>query len=212
MATVYALAFAVLGLVIMHSSLVVWTALVLPGPVARARVRLETRPVASFFAGLAFFVLTVLAYGGFRMLLDNWTSTVADILQSVTGAMHLPRFHNDEYIIANCAAWPVLGAPTMVGWIIGGGAVAGLCRPSPLFDARRPTAVGTAAGGVGAELCLFLAGGWLVSVPSGDGIDVDRGWAFGHSASACLGGRSRIDRWQIDHPTRTATVRVGVGL
>jgi hypothetical protein len=167
MATVYALAFAVCGLVIMHASLVIWTALVLPGPVARARGRLETKPVTSFFAGLSFLALTVLAYGGFRMLLDDLTIFVANVVQNANAVMHLPRFHNDEYIIANCIAWPVLGAPTMVGWIIGGAALAPVFagRARTLMQDDRPL-LALVLGALTQSFAYFLpAVGWFLFFP-----------------------------------------------
>ena len=129
MATVYSMTFTVLGLVVMYSSLLVWTALILPAPVARARVRLETRPVASFFAGLGFFLLTVLGYAGFLLLRNPWMVTLDESLQQVAGALQFTRFYNDAFILANCAAWP-LAAPAMVGWIIGGGGALRSCLPA----------------------------------------------------------------------------------
>jgi hypothetical protein len=167
MATVYAAAFAVIGLVLMHSSLVIWTALVLPIPVARARLRIETRPVASFFAGLAVLLLTALVFGGFLILRDNWTNVIADVVQRVCGVLHFPRFHNDEYIIANCAAWPLLAAPALVGWIVGGAAFAQLfaTRARALMHDDRPFLALT-LGAITESFGFFLpAAGWFVFLP-----------------------------------------------
>ncbi len=114
MATVYAVTFAVLGLVVMYSSLVVWTALILPGPVARARARLEAKPVASLFAGIGFIGLTVLAFAGFLLIRNPWMVALDNGIESASNSLQFNRFYNDAYILANCAGWP-LAAPAMVG-------------------------------------------------------------------------------------------------
>ncbi len=167
MATVYAVTFVVLGLVVMYSSLVVWTALVLPGPVARARTRIETRPVASFFAGLAIFVLTVLALCGFFAAATIGWSSSPTSFSRVSDSLQFNRFHNDEYIIANCAAWPLLAAPAMVGWIIGGAAFAQLfaSRARALMRDDRPL-LALILGAITESFAFFLpAAGWFVFLP-----------------------------------------------
>jgi len=166
MATVYAVTFTVLGLVVMYSSLIVWTALVLPAPVARARARLEARPVASFFAGLGFFLLTVLAYVGFLIVRNLWMVALTDGLQWSSDRLQFGRFYNDVVILANCAAWP-LAAPAMVGWIIGGAAFAQLfaARARPLMHEDRPL-LALILGAFVESFAFFLPPvGWFVFLP-----------------------------------------------
>ena len=75
--------------------------------------------MASFFAGLVFFLLTALALPAFCSfaILGWWPWTVA--CSTPPTPLQFTRFYNDAFILANCAAWP-LAAPAMVGWIIGG--------------------------------------------------------------------------------------------
>jgi hypothetical protein len=167
MATVYAVTFTVLGLVVAYSSLLVWTALILPAPVARARARLETRPVASFFAGLGFFLLTVLAFGGFLLVRNAWMVVLSDSLQRAADALQFTRFYNDVFILANCAAWPVVGAPAMVGWIIGGAGFAQMfaARARPLMHNDRPL-LALILGATAESFAFFLPPvGWFIFLP-----------------------------------------------
>lgn len=167
MATVYAVTFTVLGLVVTYSSLLVWTALLLPAPVARARARLETRPVACFFAGLGFFLLTVLAFAGFLLIRNAWMVVLSDSLQRAADALQFSRIHNDVFIFANCAVWPVVAAPAMVGWIIGGAAFAQMfaARARPLMHDDRPL-LALILGAVMESLAFFLPPvGWFVFLP-----------------------------------------------
>jgi hypothetical protein len=166
MATVYSVTFAVLGLVVMYSSLLVWTALVLPAPVARARSRLEARPVASFFAGLGFFLLTVLGFAGFLLIRNPWMVALDHGLQQAALTLQFTRFYNDAFILANCAAWP-LAAPAMVGWIIGGAAFAQLfaTRARALMHEDRPL-LALALGAITESFAFFLPPvGWFVFLP-----------------------------------------------
>jgi hypothetical protein len=166
MATVYSVTFAILGLVVMYSSLLVWTALILPAPVGRARARLEARPVACFFAGLGFFLLTVLGYAGFLLLRNPWMVALDDSLQQAAGSLQFTRFYNDAFILANCAAWP-LAAPAMVGWIIGGAAFAQLFanRARALMHDDRPL-LALALGAITESFAFFLPPvGWFVFLP-----------------------------------------------
>ncbi len=166
MATVYSVTFTVLGLVVMYSSLVVWTALILPAPVARARSRVESRPVASFFAGIGFFLLTALAFAGFLLVRNAWLVALDNGIQHASDALQFNRFYNDAFILANCAAWP-LAAPAMVGWIIGGAAFAQLFanRAQSLMRDDRPL-LALILGAVTEGFAFFLpAVGWFVFLP-----------------------------------------------
>ncbi|HEX4143286.1 MAG TPA: hypothetical protein VHY91_07030 [Pirellulales bacterium] len=166
MATVYTVTFTVLGLVVMYSSLVVWTALILPAPVARARARLEAKPVASFFAGLAFFLLTLLAYVGFLVIRNPWLAPVDESLQRASGILQFNRFYNDAYIVLNCVAWTV-AAPAMVGWIIGGAGFAQLfaSRARTLMHEDRPL-LALGLGAITASFAFFLPPvGWFLFLP-----------------------------------------------
>jgi hypothetical protein len=59
MANVLTAVWFVIGFIVFHTSLLVWTALMLPNPVERARQRVERKPVASFFTGALFAVATI---------------------------------------------------------------------------------------------------------------------------------------------------------
>jgi len=151
MATVYSVTFAVLGLVVMYSSLLVWTALILPAPVGRARARLESKPVG---------------YAGFLLLRNPWMVALDDGLQQAAGSLQFTRFYNDAFILANCAAWP-LAAPAMVGWIIGGAAFAQLFanRARALMHDDRPL-LALALGAITESFAFFLPPvGWFVFLP-----------------------------------------------
>jgi hypothetical protein len=166
MAQVYSLTFAVLGLVVMYSSLLVWTALILPAPVARARARLEARPVASFFAGLGFFLLTVVCYVVFLLVRNSWLVVLDDRMQQAAVALQFQRFYNDAYIVTNCLAWP-MAAPVMVGWIVGGAGFAQLfaTRARALMHEDRPL-LALALGAITESFAFFLPPvGWFVFLP-----------------------------------------------
>ncbi|HTU24851.1 MAG TPA: hypothetical protein VMF30_05610 [Pirellulales bacterium] len=166
MASVYSVTFAVLGLVVMYSSLLVWTALILPAPVSRARARLEARPVASFFAGLVVFLLTVLLYVGFLLIRGRWLAFVDDALNDLASRLQYGRFYNDAYKISNGFAW-LLAAPAMIGWIVGGAGFAQLfaTRARALMHEDRPL-LALALGALTQSFAFFLpALGWFLFLP-----------------------------------------------
>lgn len=59
MGVVIGFVWLVIGYVLMQTSIQVWTALMLPNPVERARQRIVRKPYASFFVGLAFWGASV---------------------------------------------------------------------------------------------------------------------------------------------------------
>src|SRR5688572_10794095 len=63
MANVLGVVWFVVAFVIAQTSMMVWTALVLPNPVARARRRIEAAPRSTFFLGAAFWILTLVFAG-----------------------------------------------------------------------------------------------------------------------------------------------------
>ena len=149
-----------------YSSLVVWTALILPAPVARARTRLETRPVASLIAGIGFFLLTLLVYGGFLLVRHSWLVFLSNQLDQASASLQFGRFYNDVYILGNFVAWP-LAAPAMAGWVIGGAGFAQMfaTRARSLMHEDRPL-LALVLGATSESLAFFLpAVGWFVFLP-----------------------------------------------
>jgi hypothetical protein len=60
MANVLTVVWFIIGWTAMQTGLMVWLALMLPQRVGRARERVETAPVRTFFVGAAFWIVTVL--------------------------------------------------------------------------------------------------------------------------------------------------------
>ncbi len=176
MASVLSIVFAVIGAIVLHAGLLVWTALVLPRPVERARQRLESRPIKSFVVGLAtlgaFLAMACLFFlfrGTLMIGMDN-------TLQFLYDTLHVTRFYNDAWIFANAILW-LLMSPVMAAGILGGAAFAQLfaIRARPLMRDDRPLmgltwgAICTAAGYfvpfVGWYLYLPIVG--LISIGAG---------------------------------------------
>jgi hypothetical protein len=118
----------------------VWTALMLPNPVGRAQVRLERRPVATFFLGAAVWLVTLLVA----------TSLLKE----------------GRHGLLQLMGW-IITIPAFAASVIGGGAWAQLVgsriRVKMNHEAQIPALVGGA-------LCTALSGflpviGWVVFFP-----------------------------------------------
>lgn len=140
MANVLTFVWLVIAYIVTSTALMVWTALMLPRPVAAARRRLETRPGRSFGMGLLFWIVTMF----FAM----------SLLKEGRGA-HL------QFL-----GWIVM-APGLASSVIGGAAfaelVAARLRPQMRTEAPLPALIGGA-------LCTTLSGllplvGWVVFFP-----------------------------------------------
>ena len=140
MANVLTVVWLVIAYVVASTSIMVWTALMLPNPVERAQYRLEQRPVASFFIGAAVWFVTILFAS-------------ALLKEGRHGLLQL-------------MGW-LIAIPTLAASVIGGGAWAQLLgnriRPKLQSEAQIPALVGGA-------LCTALSGfvpiiGWVVFFP-----------------------------------------------
>lgn len=164
MANVFANAFAVIGVVIMLSSLLVWTAYILPRPVSRALQRLETNPWQSFFAGLV-----VLAMAGatfylalsMRAKLREQLETLFDVLTKYAG---VARTNGDAGTLAHELLYITI-IPFVIALVIGGAAFARLFAQRADAAGNRPVA--SLVGGafvLSAAIFLPLVG-WFVFLP-----------------------------------------------
>jgi hypothetical protein len=139
-ANVLTVVWIVIGYVVTNASLLIWAALMLPNPVERARQRLETKPVASFFLGMLFWAVTAVFSGA---MLQNNTPGPVKLL-----------------------GW-LLAGPMLAGSVIGGAAFARLLagRIQPRTSNGSPIQAL-----VGGALCTTMAAlvpviGWFVFLP-----------------------------------------------
>lgn len=166
MANVLAVVAFVLGVVVTASCLVVWVAVLVPGPVRRARDRLETAPLLCFVWGafavsVTFIAITLLfpqRDAGFRLL--------SDILAELSATLGLPRFSNDYRILTHITGWLAL-APIMIWWVLGGAGLASLFANRMRPESHGPFRVGAiACGAVCTYFSYFLPfAGWFVFLP-----------------------------------------------
>jgi hypothetical protein len=140
MANVLTVVWLVIAWVVMQTCIQVWTALMLPNPVERARQRLERKPVASLSLGVLFWGLTLLV-------------GMALVKEGNPGGLQL-------------FGWLVI-SPMLASSIIGGAAFAELVgsRIRPRMQSGSPMVAL-----VGGALCTTLAGllpviGWVVFLP-----------------------------------------------
>lgn len=164
MANVLAGAFAVVGVIIMLSSLLVWTAYMLPRPVSRAQYQLETSPWQSFFAGL---VVLAIAAGTFflalsmRAKLREQLETLIDVLTRFAG---IARYAGDAGTVAHNLLYLSI-IPFAIAIIIGGAAFAQTFARRADTEGNRPVA--SLVGGafvISASMFLPLVG-WFVFLP-----------------------------------------------
>jgi len=127
----------VIGYILMQTSVNVWVALMLPQPVARARRRIEHRPLASFFTGLLLTALFLVP--GIRL-------------------MQIPQGFFLGFIAL---------APLFAGAVIGGAAWTGMVadRIQPLLKSESRF-VALVAGALGTTFATLLpVVGWFLFLP-----------------------------------------------
>ena len=166
MANVYSIAFTVLGVFLAHSCLLVWTAIVLPGPVERARRRIETRPVSSFFVGVACCLATLCLLGVFFWLRGPLVPRVEDLLEYLAARLQFNRWYNDTWMLANGLVW-ILVAPVLAGFIFGGAGLAQIfaIRARSMMRDDRPL-LGLVCGAACTSASYFMPlVGWFVFLP-----------------------------------------------
>jgi hypothetical protein len=166
MANVYSIAFSVLGAAVAHCCLLVWTALVLPGPVERARRRIETRPVSSLLIGLFCCLLTIGLIAGFSVFRARLVVKFDDALEFLSVHLRFSRTYNDAWIATNGIVW-LLAAPVLAGFIFGGAGFAQLfaMRARAMMRDDRPL-LGLSYGALCTSVAYFLPFvGWFVYLP-----------------------------------------------
>ncbi len=140
MANVLTVVWFVIAYVVMNSAMQVWAGLMLPGPVERARERVERKPVACFFWGA--------------------------LILAVTAAVSLNLIAGGRPGPVQLLGWIVAG-PMLAGSIVGGAAFSQLLAGR--IQARQRTEAPMLAL-VGGALCTTLASllpviGWFVFIP-----------------------------------------------
>ncbi len=150
MANVLSVVWFVIAYVVMNASMLVWAALMLPGPVGRARRRIEAKPAAHFFLGLLFWGLTLL--------------------------VSLGLISAGKHGLLQLLGW-ILAAPMLGGSIVGGAALAGMLgdRIAPKMRTESPMLAL-----VGGALCNSLAMllpviGWFVFLPLAGMVSIGAG-------------------------------------
>lgn len=150
MANVLTVVWFVIAYVVMNSAMQVWAGLMLPGPVERARMRVERKPVACFFWGALILGITAVL-----------------TLNMIAGGRPGP---------VQLLGWLVAG-PMLAGSIVGGSAIsqllAGRIRAQMQGDSHMLALVGGA-------LCTTLASilpviGWFVFLPVVGAISIGAG-------------------------------------
>jgi hypothetical protein len=135
MANVLTVVWFVIGFIVFHTALMLWTALMLPNPVERARQRVERKPAASFFIGLLFTVLSlVLATtllgegrpGGVQLL--GWVLLSPMLISAVVGGAAFARMLGGRIqaqssrevgltaLVGGAACTALSGWVPLVGW------------------------------------------------------------------------------------------------
>lgn len=184
MANVYSLAYTVVGVVLAHCCLLVWTAVVLPTPVERARRRIEAHPLVCFLIGVVCCLATIGLIGAFFMVRIRTVVAVNDQLDYLSSHFQFTRFYNDAWILANGLVW-LLAAPVFAAFILGGAGVADLfsTRARSMMRDGRPL-LGLSYGALCTSVAYFLPlVGWFVFTPIVGLISIGAGFwgVFGRS-------------------------------
>ncbi len=164
MANVLAAALAVVGVMIMLTSLLTWTAYMLPRPVARAQRQIETHPWQSFFVGL---VVLVAATGTFYLALSirpKIREQLEPLFEMLARNASLARYVGDTGTVAHQLLYISL-IPFLIALVIGAAAFARTFAQRADAAERRPVA--SLVGGAFLLSCsMFLPlVGWFVFLP-----------------------------------------------
>jgi hypothetical protein len=139
-ANVLTVVWFVIAYVVMNSAIQVWAGLMLPGPVERARERVERRPVACFFLGA--------------------------LILGITAAFSLSMLAAGSPGPVQLLGWIVAG-PMLAGSIVGGSAISQLLAGRMQAQMRTESRMLALVSGA---LCTTLASllpiiGWFVFLP-----------------------------------------------
>lgn len=137
MANVLTAVWFVIAYVVTSSALMVWTALMLPNPVERARQRVVTRPVASFFIGAGIWIFSALLLVSMLqegrpapLQLLGWASAAPTLAASVVGGAGIARLlaeriraqmKNDAplpALIGGAVCTTLSGLLPVIGWVV----------------------------------------------------------------------------------------------
>lgn len=164
MANVLAGALAVVGVIIMLSSLLVWTAYMLPRPVSRAQTLVEAHPWQSFFAGLFMLAVAAGTYFvalSFRKLL---TAQLEALLETLTKFAGVARYTGDAGTVAHQLLYLSI-IPFAIAIVIGGAAFARIFAQRADTAGNRPVA-SLVGGAFLLSTSMFLPlVGWFVFLP-----------------------------------------------
>jgi len=164
MANVWASALAVVGIVIMLTSLLTWTAYMLPRPVARAQRRIENHPWQSFFVGLAVIGVGAVAFYLALTIRPMISSHLDVLLEMLTKFAGVARYTGDSITLGRYVIYISI-IPFAIAIIIGSAAFARLFaqRADSLGDRPVSSLVG---GAFVYSTSMFLPlVGWFVFLP-----------------------------------------------
>jgi hypothetical protein len=164
MANVLAGALAVVGVVVMLTCLLTWTAFMLPRPVARAQRQIETHPWQSFFVGL---VVLVAAAGTFYLgltLRPKIRELLEPLFEMLFKNASVARYAGDTGTAAHQLLYISL-IPFLIALVIGAAAFARTFAQRA--DASRQRPVASLVGGAFLLSCsmFFPLIGWFVLLP-----------------------------------------------
>lgn len=200
MANVLSVVWFVIGSVATLTAIWVWTCLMLPAPVERARRRLERQPVVCFFQGLLFvivmlLVLTALVYIRMRLLMA--------VDESLKGLSFFLGIRSRGYfapVLVQTAGLMMVG-PVLAGLTVGSASVVQMLADR--MRERRPAGsplLMLCAGALATALSVFLPLiGWLVFAPVVGLMSVGAG-IMGIFSRRRLEGRRQPNLAQDDAP------------
>lgn len=166
MANVLSVVYAVIGFVVMHTAVLIWTALMLPRAVDRARQRLMVHPVISFIWGLVFFALTLVGIAAYLPLRGVGERMLNDGFQNLATRLEATRAYGDTWFLINVPTW-LIAAPILAGAVVGGAAYSQIfaARARLLMRTDSPLAA-LMLGALCTSLAYFLPFvGWFVFLP-----------------------------------------------
>jgi hypothetical protein len=123
MANVLSTVYFVIGVVVTHSCMLIWTALLLPRSVRRAQLQLHNRPIRSGVLGVVICIVTVLLFAALLSFRPYMLRGVNHLLESLSQRLDVGRSYNDAWVLANLLGW-ILTIPAFAAVIVGGAAFA----------------------------------------------------------------------------------------
>lgn len=164
MANVLAGAFAVIGVIVMLTSLLTWTAYMLPRPVSRAQRQIESHPWQSFFVGLAVLAIAGATYFlalSMRAKLREQLETLLDMLARFAG---VARYAGDAGTVAHELLYISL-IPFIIAIVIGSAAFARTFAQRADAAGHRPVASLVSGAFVFSASMFLPLIGWFVFLP-----------------------------------------------